>query len=91
MTTGFAGVDSFTYRMHDGTQYSNIATATIQVNNAAPNAATDMTMTDEDTPVTFTRTMLIANDSDRVTTTWRSPPGRRRPTAPLLMTLFLTH
>jgi VCBS repeat-containing protein len=49
----FNGFDSFTYRVSDGTQFSNIATVNIAVNgvNDAPIAANDSYATNEDVPL----------------------------------------
>jgi hypothetical protein len=44
--TGFSGSDSFTYRAHDGTTTSNLATVSITVNAVAPpNTAPSVTIT----------------------------------------------
>ena len=59
----FSGTDSFTYRVFDGTEYSNIATVTITVSpvNDAPVAVDDDASTNEDTPVTID---VLTNDID---------------------------
>ncbi len=36
---GFVGIDNFTYRLHDGLQYGNVATVTLYVYNEAPTLA----------------------------------------------------
>ena len=48
---GFKGTDSFTYRASDGDLFSNRATVTIAVGNAAPTADDDTTSTETNTPV----------------------------------------
>lgn len=52
----FSGIDTFTYRVSDGTVQSAPATVTINVGNTndAPTAIASSTSTDEDTPVTGT-------------------------------------
>ncbi|MGZ4779805.1 MAG: Ig-like domain-containing protein, partial [Thermoanaerobaculia bacterium] len=40
-TTGFAGTDTFTYKVSDGTLFSNVATVTITVINQPPTANPD--------------------------------------------------
>ena len=64
--SGYAGVDSFTYKANDGTLDSNIATVSITVNavNAAPSAADDSYSTDEDSVLTIGAPGVLANDSD---------------------------
>ncbi|MHA1926905.1 MAG: Ig-like domain-containing protein, partial [Candidatus Thorarchaeota archaeon] len=61
------GVDSLTYQVFDGTEYSNIATVTITVNpvNDAPVAVDDVYTTDEDTILLRGLvTGVLANDFD---------------------------
>ncbi len=58
---GFTGSDTFTYRAHDGTVDSNLATVTITDGNVAPVAVDDAASTDEDTPVDVN---VLANDTD---------------------------
>ncbi len=54
----FHGTDSFTYKAHDGTSDSNVATVTITVSpvNDAPVADNQSVMTDEDVSVAITLT-----------------------------------
>jgi hypothetical protein len=62
--TDFAGVDSFTYRMGDGTSLSNVATVTIDVTvagNLAPVAVDDMVTTRQETPIDIS---FLTNDTD---------------------------
>jgi hypothetical protein len=63
--TGFAGADSFTYMVNDGTVDSNVATVTITVEdeggNQAPVAVDDTATTPINTGVTIT---VLANDTD---------------------------
>lgn len=61
----FNGTDSFTFRVSDGTRYSNTATVTISVMevNDAPSATNDSRSTSEDTPLQFAAAELSANDS----------------------------
>jgi len=51
----FNGVDTFTYRCHDGDEYGNTATATVTVNpaNDAPVAHNVNETTNQSTPITF--------------------------------------
>ncbi len=64
--TNFNGTDSFTYRAHDGTANSNLATVTITVSpvNDAPVATNDSYNTNEDTPLSVTAAGVLTNDSD---------------------------
>ncbi|MFX0054309.1 MAG: Ig-like domain-containing protein, partial [Candidatus Hermodarchaeota archaeon] len=57
------GTDSFTYRVYDGTEYSEVVTVTIIVNpvNDPPVAVDDYVVTDEDTPVIID---FMGNDYD---------------------------
>jgi VCBS repeat-containing protein len=59
----FAGIDSFTYFVSDGVEYSNVATVTLTVNpvNDASVAVDDFAVTDEDTPVWID---VLNNDYD---------------------------
>jgi len=59
----FSGEGSFTYRAHDGTEFSNVATVTITVHpvNDAPVAADQFLTTQMNTPVRLT---LGARDPD---------------------------
>lgn len=54
----FFGTDSFTYRVYDGSNYSNTATVTITVNpvNDPPVADSQTVVTNEDTPIDITLT-----------------------------------
>ncbi len=64
--TNFHGTDSFTYRVNDGTEDSNIATVNILVNpvNDIPLAGNDTKDVDEDSTVTVSFDDLLANDID---------------------------
>src|SRR5262249_35082271 len=64
-TSDFAGADSFTPPVSDGTRTSNTPTVTIQVLdvNAPPPAGADAKTTNEDTPLVFPASDLTANDS----------------------------
>jgi hypothetical protein len=57
------GVDSMTYQVFDGVDYSGIVTVTITVNsvNDAPVAVDDYAVTDEDTPIIID---FLGNDYD---------------------------
>jgi VCBS repeat-containing protein len=57
----YAGQDSFTYKDYNGTNYSNVATATINVTNSAPIAVNDSAVADQDNPITIA---VLANDYD---------------------------
>ncbi|KPJ64960.1 hypothetical protein AMJ44_11695 [candidate division WOR-1 bacterium DG_54_3] len=60
----YSGVDSFTFRAHDGQAYSNTATVSITVSassNHPPIANNQSVITDEDVPVVIT---LTADDAD---------------------------
>ncbi|MBX9679583.1 MAG: tandem-95 repeat protein [Gemmataceae bacterium] len=59
----FAGLVTFTYRLYDGALYSDPATVTIDVTNAAPIAANDGTFSVHHGQ-TLTGLNLKANDSD---------------------------
>lgn len=60
----FSGLDTFTYRVSDGRDISNVATVTLTVGapNTPPIAVTDSLTLDEDT--TFTTGNVLTNDSD---------------------------
>jgi len=61
------GVDTFTYKAHDGELYSNVATVTITVNpvNDPPAASPDADfMVDEDSPLIIAAPGVLGNDSD---------------------------
>jgi hypothetical protein len=58
---GFAGTDSFTYRVSDGLNQSNVATVTIQVLNRPPVAVNDSASTAKNQIVTVA---VLTNDSD---------------------------
>jgi hypothetical protein len=83
----YNGTDSFTFRVFDGTVYSNIATVTITVTpvNDAPVANAQSVTTAEDTPKAIT---LTASDVDGDPLTWSivTPPahGALTGTAPTL-------
>ena len=66
-STGFSGIDTFTYHADDGTDPSNIATVTITVAevNDAPIANPDNYSTDEDVALTVNAANgVLANDTD---------------------------
>ncbi len=58
---GFAGTDTFTYRVSDGNGGTDTATVTITLANTAPTAAVDAVTTPTDTAVTLD---VRANDTD---------------------------
>ena len=59
---GFTGVEMFTYTvLDDDGSLSNVATVTITVLNAAPDAVDDRVVTEVGTPITID---VLANDSD---------------------------
>ncbi|WP_346949032.1 Ig-like domain-containing protein [Dyella sp.] len=62
-TAYYAGGDSFTYKVNDGTADSNVATIVLTVTpvNHAPVAVNDTAATDQGVPVTID---VLANDSD---------------------------
>ena len=63
----FGGVDTFTYRMFDGTEYSNVATVTLTVEsqNDAPVAVEDGYVTDAGVPLVIDAVSgMLNNDSD---------------------------
>ncbi len=65
--TDFAGVDSFTYRVHDGKLFSSAATVSITVDstNRAPSALNDNYSVDEGQTLTVNAaTGVLNNDSD---------------------------
>ena len=62
---GFEGVDSFTYRASDGVFESTEATVSLTVvADAAPTAAADAYVTDEDTPLVLPAEGVLGNDGD---------------------------
>jgi VCBS repeat-containing protein len=63
---GSGASDSFTYRVSDGTSFSNIATVTIVAGavNAAPVANADNYAVDEDATLTIAAAGVLANDTD---------------------------
>ncbi len=69
---GFTGLDNFSYKINDGTNESNEATATIAVlaANNAPVAINDFYNTEKDVALTVTGRGVLANDNDADT-----PPG----------------
>src|SRR5439155_1363081 len=60
---GFRGTDQFTYTANDGTVDSNVATATIIVDDA-PVAVADQFTGAEDAPLTVPAPGILANDFD---------------------------
>ncbi len=60
-TPGYVGSDSLTYRVFDGTNYSNTVTINIDVTNTAPVAVTDSYSTHHDVPLYVSP---MTNDSD---------------------------
>jgi VCBS repeat-containing protein len=62
----YFGADSFSFRVHDGTHDSNIATINVIVEamNDAPVANTVGYSTDEDTPLIVALPGILANDTD---------------------------
>jgi VCBS repeat-containing protein len=64
--TGFHGTDTFTYKASDGTQDSNLATATIAVGqvNQPPSAVNDAYSTRKNRTLIVGRPGVLANDSD---------------------------
>ncbi len=73
----FNGVDTFTYRLFDGTAYSNVAMAQIAVANVndAPVAQSQSVSTNQNTPAIIT---LTASDIDSATLSFNSamPPSQ---------------
>jgi uncharacterized membrane protein len=66
-TANFNGAANFTYQASDGSLNSNSATVTVNVAavNDPPVAVNDiLTTTLEDTPITYTATNLLGNDTD---------------------------
>ena len=63
---GFNGSDSFTYKANDGTDDSNVATATINVSsvNDAPVAVADGYNMNEDGVLNISAPGILSNDSD---------------------------
>ncbi|MEL7626572.1 MAG: Ig-like domain-containing protein [Anaerolineaceae bacterium] len=65
--TGFSGVDTFTYKVSDGTFDSNVATVSITVlpwANTAPVAVDDTYETDQNVQLVVPAPGVLANDSD---------------------------
>ncbi len=64
--TNFYGMDSFTYKIWDGGEYSNTATVTITVSavNDAPVAVDDAFEVDQDSQLIVAASALTANDTD---------------------------
>jgi hypothetical protein len=62
----FAGSDSFTFKVNDGSLNSNTALVSITVNavNDAPVATNDFYNTDEDTPLSVGAPGVLGNDTD---------------------------
>lgn len=62
----YNGEDSFTYRAHDGEDYSNTVTVTLTVDPVAdaPIAANDAATTAEDTALHVAASGVLSNDSD---------------------------
>ncbi len=65
----WVGIDSFTYHVYDGLNYSNIATVNISVNpeNDPPIAYNDSYITIEDTTLFVPAFGVLSNDSDAET------------------------
>jgi Cadherin-like domain/Bacterial Ig domain/Matrixin len=61
---GFAGTDSFTYQVNDGTADSNVATVTLTVTDTAPAAADASYRVDEDQTLTVAAPGLLGGASD---------------------------
>ncbi|MEW6101505.1 MAG: Ig-like domain-containing protein [Candidatus Omnitrophota bacterium] len=61
---GYVGVDSFTYRLSDGTNISNIAVVTLTVANGAPISTNDAYSVDEDATLTIVAPGVLGNDTD---------------------------
>ena len=67
----FVGTDTFTYRASDGDAFSNTATATLTLTNAAPTATVDLTPTAPTTNQTLTATVTSSDaDGDALTYTY---------------------
>ncbi|KKP51745.1 hypothetical protein A3K01_03975 [candidate division WWE3 bacterium RIFOXYD1_FULL_43_17] len=64
--TNYYGIDTFVYKISDGTDYSENATVTITVDpiNDAPTANSDSASTDEDTQLILTKDEVLTNDTD---------------------------
>ncbi|MGN6544931.1 MAG: tandem-95 repeat protein [Aureliella sp.] len=62
----YNGIDTFTYRVTDGTVFSNVATVTIAVAaiNDAPVAANDAYAATEDQPLSVSLAGILSNDAD---------------------------
>lgn len=61
---GYAGVDSFTYRVYDGTLYSSATTVSINVAAHAPVAVADSYSTNAGMTLTVAPSGVLANDTD---------------------------
>ena len=83
-STGDAGQDSFTFRVHDGLLSSDIATVAITVHriNHAPLAVDDAYSTPANTPLIVAAPGILANatdpDGDPLTAVWVSDPTNGR-------------
>jgi hypothetical protein len=62
--SGYAGADSFTYQMTNGTTDSNITTVTINVTNTPPVAGNDTYTTVQGQTLTVSAPGILGNDSD---------------------------
>jgi VCBS repeat-containing protein len=60
---GFAGVDTFTYRLSDGVLLSNVATVTFTI-VSKPSAVADSYVICKNSPLTIGGAGVLANDSD---------------------------
>ena len=63
-TAGYAGIDSFTYRVSNATGDSDAVTVTITVTNRAPAATDDAYVTIQGTALNVLASGVLANDSD---------------------------
>ena len=65
-TAGWSGTDTYTYRLFDGTDFSNTATVTITVVhvNQPPVANPDSYTTNQDVTLTVPASGVLANDTD---------------------------
>lgn len=69
----YSGPDSFTWRVRDGYYYSNVATASITVeNNSAPVAQADVYRTAAMTPFSVAAPGVLANDTNSDGTPFRA-------------------
>ncbi|MBI3861675.1 MAG: cadherin-like domain-containing protein, partial [Planctomycetia bacterium] len=62
-SSNYVGSDSFTYQAYDGTYYSNTATVSLSVTNAAPTVTTDSYTIYKDSQ-TIAASGVLGNDSD---------------------------